>query len=168
MQKEPEYLIIKGWIPEDFQDDLFRHTRNIRAGDSVPQGIRSTASDASRTEDDWIDDPDNDPDNDTDQESTSRQDYDEEEEDRPAFDYTDSLSSNGRPIIALSDSLSFDVNLKNPSVRQSVGEFRADPAHRKYATQSVDIVSSQMPGYGKVILYRSEPTVDHDAQFSWM
>src|SRR5436305_10337300 len=30
-QKDPAYLIIKEWIPRDFQAELFEHTKKLRA-----------------------------------------------------------------------------------------------------------------------------------------
>src|ERR1700733_4857750 len=31
MQRDPAYLVIKEWIPGDFQAELFEHTRKLRA-----------------------------------------------------------------------------------------------------------------------------------------
>lgn len=31
IQRDPAYLIIKEWIPADFQDELFEHTRKLKA-----------------------------------------------------------------------------------------------------------------------------------------
>ncbi|OGM42324.1 hypothetical protein ABOM_007897 [Aspergillus bombycis] len=31
-EEDPGYIIIKQWIPEDFQEELFAHTRNLRDG----------------------------------------------------------------------------------------------------------------------------------------
>ncbi|KUM58239.1 hypothetical protein ACN42_g8922 [Penicillium freii] len=65
--------------------------------------------------------------------------------------------------------LSFDVGLKPSTVKRSVDGFRVDPPHRGHVGQRLDVASSRMPGYGKVLLYRTNVTVNEgqDPQFSW-
>ncbi|KAJ5202282.1 hypothetical protein N7449_004361 [Penicillium cf. viridicatum] len=65
--------------------------------------------------------------------------------------------------------LSFDIRLKPSTVKRSVGGFRADPSHRGHVSQRLDVASSRMPGYGKVILYRTNATANEGQgpQFSW-
>ncbi|KAJ5564397.1 hypothetical protein N7513_000639 [Penicillium frequentans] len=163
-ETDSQFLIIRRWLSEDFQDDLFRHTRRIRGERPIPPtATLRTVLDTPGTEDDWIEDSETG----RRREVPSPQFYREEEEDEEESDEEEEEVF-GRQIVALPDSLSFDVNLRNPSVNRPFDGFRADPAHRKYATQRIDVASSQMPGYGKVVLYRSEPTVNVDAQFSWM
>ncbi|KAJ5375421.1 hypothetical protein N7517_007427 [Penicillium concentricum] len=80
-------------------------------------------------------------------------------------------NSNYQPpkCVSFGAPLSFDVGLKASTVKQSVGSLRADPSHRGHVGQRLDVVSSRMPGYGKVILYRTGKTVNEgqDPQFSW-
>lgn len=127
-------------------------------------------SDTPGTEDDWIEGSETG----TRREVQSPQFYREEEEEQEEEEQEEEEYEEEeeemfrRQVVALPDSLSFDVNLRNPNVNRPVDEFRADPVQRKYATQWIDVASSQMPGYGKGVLYRSEPTVNVDAQFSWM
>lgn len=56
----------------------------------------------------------------------------------------------------LEEPLSFGVDLKTSAVKQTVDESRVNPSHREHASRKVDIVSSRMPGFGKVVLYRVE------------
>lgn len=80
--------------------------------------------------------------------------------------------SNYRPPMCVSRGvpLSFDLGLKPSTVKRSVDGFRADPSHRGHIGQNLDVGSSRMPGHGKVILYRTDVTVNEgqDPQFSWM
>ncbi|KAJ5884418.1 hypothetical protein N7504_011990 [Penicillium tannophilum] len=173
---DSQYLVIRRWFSEDLQNDLFRHTRNIRGErPGSPIGGFRTVSDTPGTEDDWIEGSETgrrrevqspqlyreeDEDEDEDEEEEQEEEEEEEEEEE--------MEMFRRQVVTLPDSLSFDVNLRNPNVNRPVDEFRADPVQRKYATQRIDVASSQMPGYGKGVLYRSEPTVNVDAQFSWI
>ncbi|KAJ5504765.1 hypothetical protein N7463_007639 [Penicillium fimorum] len=80
-------------------------------------------------------------------------------------------NSNYQPpkCVSFGAPLSFDVGLKASTVKQYVGDLRADPSHRGHASKRLDVVSSRMPGYGKVFLYRTDATVNEgqDPQFSW-
>ncbi|CAI7570047.1 unnamed protein product [Penicillium glandicola] len=90
-------------------------------------------------------------------------------QDMNPFDPSRNLSYQPPKCVSLGAPLSFDVGLKAFTVKRSVDGFRADPPHRGYAGQRLDVASSQMPGYGKVILYRTDATVNEgqDPQFSW-
>ncbi|KAJ5415211.1 hypothetical protein N7465_003906 [Penicillium sp. CMV-2018d] len=65
--------------------------------------------------------------------------------------------------------LSFYVGLKPSTVKRSVDGFRVDPPNRGHVGQRLDVASSRMPGYGKVLLYRTDVTVNEgqNPQFSW-
>ncbi|OQD98435.1 hypothetical protein PENSOL_c009G05499 [Penicillium solitum] len=65
--------------------------------------------------------------------------------------------------------LSFNVGLKPSTVKRSVDGFRADPSHWGHIGQSLDVASSRMPGDGKMILYRTDVSVNEGQgpQFSW-
>jgi len=41
-ERDSNYIIIKRWITEDFQEELFAHTRRIREGKLVAQTSSST------------------------------------------------------------------------------------------------------------------------------
>lgn len=36
-KRDPNYLIIKTWISEDFQEELFEHTRRLLKGGGLPR-----------------------------------------------------------------------------------------------------------------------------------
>ena len=135
MQDDPNYLIIKTWFDEDFQEELFRHTRRIQEMESKP-GIESEDDDRSTVQDlmsdrDWGYDP-------------------------PVCD-------------ELGRSLSVDINLKPSALKQSVDGFRVHPSHREYASKQVDVVGSQITGFGKAVIYRaSNEAGEPESQFSWM
>ncbi|KAJ5480061.1 hypothetical protein N7530_005570 [Penicillium desertorum] len=130
---DANYIVIKKWIDEDLQEDLFADTRRIREG-KVLRRI-------------------------------------EIKDDRSITQYLSSGNSYYQPpeCVESQRPLSFDVNLKGSAIKRSVDEFRADPSHRENLSQKIDIVSSRMPGYGKVILYRADATVQNqEPQFSWI
>ena len=85
--------------------------------------------------------------------------------------YNPDQNSNYRPPMCVLRGvpLSFDVGLKPSTVKRSVDGFRVDPPHRGHVGQRLDVASSRMPGYGKLLLYRTDVTVkeSQDPQFSW-
>ena len=80
-------------------------------------------------------------------------------------------NSNYRPPMCVSRGvpLSFDLGLKPSTVKRSADGFRADPSHWGHIGQSLDVASSRMPGDGKMILYRTDVSVNEGQgpQFSW-
>lgn len=43
-QRDSNYIIIKRWITEDFQEELFEHTRRLRQGKLLTQTAAQTTS----------------------------------------------------------------------------------------------------------------------------
>lgn len=69
----------------------------------------------------------------------------------------------------LGRSLSVDITLKPSALKQSVDGFRVNPSHREYSGRLVDVVGSQITGFGKAVLYRARDEADAlESQFSWM
>jgi hypothetical protein len=42
LQRDTNYIIIKKWVTEDFQEELFAHSRRIREGKVIAQTSSST------------------------------------------------------------------------------------------------------------------------------
>lgn len=69
----------------------------------------------------------------------------------------------------LGRSLSVDITLKPSARKQSTHGFRVNPSHREYSGGQVDVVGSQITGFGKAVLYRARDEADAlESQFSWM
>ncbi len=132
VQDDPDYILIKAWLDEDLQDELFHHTRRIREMESDPE---------------------------------------REAEDDDRQDFLSDRDGGYHPPVCdgLGRSLSDDINLKPSVLKQSVDGFRVHPSHREYAGKVVDVVGSQISGFGKAILYRARNEAEElDSHFSWV
>ncbi|KAJ6102931.1 hypothetical protein N7486_005358 [Penicillium sp. IBT 16267x] len=137
---DSRYLIIKRWITEDFQEELFAHTKRIRKGKTLTE--KDTIDNAGATLQDLM----------------------------PNRNYDFEPSA----CCQCEANLSFDVSLKNSAVKQSVDELKAHTSHRNSSPrdsiiQKVDVISSRVPGYGKMVLYQAVTTEEkQNPQFSWI
>lgn len=132
VQDDPDYILIKAWLDEDLQDELFRHTRRIQEMESDPE---------------------------------------REAEDDDRQDFLSDRDGGYHPPVCdeLGRSLSDDINLKPSVLKQSVDRIRVHPSHREYAGKVVDVVGSQISGFGKAILYRARNEAEElGSQFSWI
>ncbi|KAJ5109468.1 hypothetical protein N7456_006143 [Penicillium angulare] len=139
MQDDANYIIIKKWITDELQEELFSHTRRIREGKSFVEECKE-------------------PERPTEQESTLQ-------ELLPKRNYRYFPSTCCQCAVSLSS----DVSLKHSAVKRSADEHR-NFSFRESSSRRIDVVSSRMPGYGKTVLYKADPTEDkkEDPQFSWI
>ncbi|KAJ5972740.1 uncharacterized protein N7479_002658 [Penicillium vulpinum] len=139
-QTDSDYIVIKRSISEEVQDALFAHTRRLQEGQVFQTHRESTP---------W-------------QDVNPFNPYD-------PFHLNRNLNYQPPKCVSFGVPLSFDVGLKASTVKQTLGGFRSDPSHRGHAGQRLDFASSRMPGYGKVVLYRTDATTneEQDPQFSW-
>ncbi|KAJ6150056.1 hypothetical protein N7471_001255 [Penicillium samsonianum] len=140
LETDPNYIVIKKSITDDILEELFAHTRRLKEGNKIQSYAEQSP---------WQDvNPFN-----------------------PSGPFNPDQNLNYQPpkCVSLGVPLSFDIGLKSSTVKRSVDGFRADPSHRGHVGQRLDVVSSRMPGYGKVVLYRTDATVNEgqDPQFSW-
>lgn len=132
MQDDPSYILIKAFVDEDLQAELFAHTNRILEMDDDPE-IEAEDDDPSSVQDLL-------PDRDGGYEP-------------PVCD-------------ELGRSLSVDITLKPSALKQSVDGFRSQ---REYSGRQVNVVGSQITGFGKAVLYRARDDADElESQFSWM